>query len=84
MRVHNICYDFLPKFDNQLAHLASTDRVKPAQRHVEKNNFRLVYQRLRQSDALKHSFGKLAKLFVPIFFVQPDAPQQIFNALFSL
>ncbi len=57
-----ICVDiktvvpFSRKSGDQFAYLAAADRVEPAHRFVEKNDFGVVYQRLGEADTLQHSF----------------------------
>ena len=42
-------------FENYVAHVASADRIQPAERLVQNKQFRIVQQRLGKTDALQHS-----------------------------
>ena len=51
---------------NDVAHHAPPQRIESRRRLVEKNQFGLVNQRLRQSDALQHALGKILQAFVEV------------------
>src|SRR5881396_2027670 len=51
---------------NDVAHKAPAHGIETRGGLVEENQLRLVYQGLRQANALKHSFGKFAKSFFPV------------------
>ena len=53
------------KRQDQVAHLAPSERIEPRHRLVEKHDFRVVDERLGDADALQHALRELAKLQPP-------------------
>src|SRR5436190_2733765 len=77
VRRHKNGRALLAKASDQLPHLAATDRVKAAHGLVKKDDLGLVDQRLCEADTLQHSFGILAKLALPISFLEADRCEQL-------
>src|SRR5688572_19034125 len=46
---------------DEISHVAAAERIEPRHRLVEKHDFGVVYQRLRDADALDHPFREFAK-----------------------
>src|ERR1700722_505919 len=67
-------FAFLLELLNQVADLASAQRIETGHRFVEKDEFRIVKNRLRDSYALQHAFGKLPQLQA-LDILKADAPQ---------
>src|ERR1700694_639610 len=51
----------IPLSVNDIAHQAATHGIQTGCGLIEKNKFRFVDERLRQADALEHSFGEAAQ-----------------------
>ena len=47
---------------DQISNLASPNRVQPAHRFVQKDQFRIVNDRLSNPHSLQHTFGEFSKL----------------------
>ena len=65
---------------DEVAHLAAPDRVEPAHRLVEENDFGIVHERLGQAHPLQHALGELPELAVPGRLVEVHAAQEIGGA----
>src|SRR5213079_3599528 len=55
----------LAQTGDQVAYLAPAHGVESAHRLVKEDNFRVVDERLRQTDALQHALRELTQLLVP-------------------
>ena len=65
---------------NHIAHQPPPHGIQSRGGLIKKNQFRLVNQRLRQADALQHSFGKVAQAFFAMGsqpYQVPEAPARV-------
>src|SRR5687768_4810166 len=52
----------VPQIKNEVPNLLSSDRIQSCHRLIENHEFGIMNQRLSQSNALQHPFGKLPQL----------------------
>ncbi len=80
----NTVVPFSRQASYQFPDFASPDWVEPAHRLVHEHDFRIIYERLSQSNTLEHSLRVFSQLTIPCRLFEPDRGQKFFRSGFSI